>query len=137
MRFIMAEVVTILSLACPVFAADDSLKVWADTKDDVAKAATSYLDAFSTVGEREKWKKNIKERMEERPLQAIALDWFFDHQGELQDKDPDAVKTACMFFLLFVETRTPPPSQIRTRITRENMEAMAEFLRDEVEFKKG
>jgi len=128
----VAAVVTILSLALPAMAMDESLVAWSEMKGEVAKAATEYLEAFSTVREREKWKARIKERTKERPLQDIALDWFFDNRGDIEDKNPKAVKTGCMFMLLFVETGTPPPVRVRERITRENLEELANYLRSEV-----
>lgn len=129
MRLMFAVVV--LSLALPSMAMDESL-AWAETKDEVAQAATEYLKAFSTVRERDEWKERIKERTKERPLQDVALDWFFDNQGALEGKEQEAIKTGCMFLLLFVETGTPPPARVRERITTENLRSLASYLREEV-----
>jgi len=129
-RICMASV--LLFMATFVMA-EDSLVVWARWKPDMEKAIRAYLDVCSTKQERAKWNARIDERCEERSLQTVALDWFFDNENDLTDKEPEAIKEACFFFLRFIETKTPPPLQMRGRMTDDNFSMLVEFLEEKTE----
>jgi hypothetical protein len=128
-------VVVLLSL--PAFCEEDEgLAVWSEMKGEVMKASVDFLAKFSTAKERDKFKKSINDKMEARSLETIALDWFYDNEDALRSKDRDAMKQACMLFRLFVETNTPPPLQVRSRITRDSLRELIDYLKSESETAK-
>jgi len=126
-------VAILLSFLSSAFCEEDAgLVVWAEMKGEVMKASVEFLARFSTAKERDKFRKSIEEKMETRTLGDVALDWFYDNEGQLRSKDREAMKQACMMFRLFVETGTPPPTQVRSRITREAFRELVDYLRGEV-----
>jgi len=123
---------TLVLLALPCHAvAEDGLAVWNKWKPDMEKAVRAYLKAHSTPEEEKKWNKRMDGRCEERSLQTVALDWFFDHEDALKAKEKEKIKEACFFFIRFIKTNTPPPLQMRSRMTGENFESLIQYLESE------
>ena len=98
--------------------------VWQEYRPRVETAVRAYIKAHAKLGEQERWNKNMADRISdsERTLSTIALDWFFDHEADLQRKLENAMLEACFFFMEFVRTNTPPPLQMRDRMTAQNFE---------------
>lgn len=120
--------------ACSISVAED---VWQEYKPKVEKAAKAYIQAYAKPGEQDKWNKRLSARMEEtgRSLSTIALDWFFDHEAELVRKMDDKMLEACFYFMEFVRTGTPPPMQMRDRMTPQNFEDLISYLETKVQEK--
>lgn len=127
MRYLCA-VFALLLVQLSVGAADDGMAVWNEWKPEVVKAAKAYVEKFATEKDKKKWTEWIEEKCETRSLETVALDWFFDNEQGLRDKNPEKIKQACFLFIRFAETNTPPPGQIRDRLTNENMSSLVEFL---------
>jgi hypothetical protein len=111
--------------------------VWKEYRPKVEVAARAYIKAYAKPGEQEKWAKGLSSRMEEtgRSLSTIALDWFFDHEADLNRKMDDRILEACFYFMEFVRTDTPPPMQMRDRMTAQNFEDLISYLETKVQEK--
>lgn len=106
--------VAILIFPIAAWSADDGMAVWKEWKPDVEKAARAYVAKFSTAKDQKKWNDWINERCETRALETVALDWFFDNEVKLREKDPEKIKQACFLFIKLVETDTLLPCKSGT-----------------------
>jgi hypothetical protein len=131
-RLGLAAIMTMTT--CSIVVAED---VWQDYKPKVEVAAKAYIKAFAKPGDQEKWDKKLAARIEDtgRDLATIALDWFFDNEASLVRKMDDKILEACFFFMAFVRTNTPPPLQMRDRMTPQNFEDLISYLEMRVQEK--
>lgn len=127
-----ASIVVLVLLASGAATGGD---VWAEFKPKLQKAAEAYVKAYAKPAEKDVWDRKLDERIREtgRSLQDIALDWFFDHESELSNKEGQQIKEACFFFLAFVRHDAPPPLQMRSRMTPENFQDIIGYLEMKVE----
>jgi len=117
-----------LTLTCFGGEKDDPIAVWNRHKVGLYKAAKAYVSEFSDKKTLKKFQDNLAERLETRSLETVALDWFFDNQQDLEDRIPSKIVTACFYFMVFVETKTPPPLKMRENITDENLRQLRDYL---------
>jgi len=125
-----ALAIMIISTSSLVIAED----VWQDYRDKVAVAVKAYVEAYAKPGEQEKWSKNLAAKIEDtgRSLSTIALDWFFDHESDLNQKVEEKMIKACFFFMEFVKTNTPPSAQMRGRMTPQKFDDLISYLETKV-----
>jgi hypothetical protein len=130
LKTIAAAIIVVTSLA-------SGADVWQEYRPKVEAAAKAYIKAYANPGQQDKWNKLLATKIEEtgRSLSTIALDWFFDHEADLNRKMDDRILEACFYFMEFVRTDTPPPMQMRDRMTPQNFEDLISYLEMRVQEK--
>lgn len=130
LKTIAASIIVVTSLA-------SGADVWQEYRPKVDVAVRAYIKAYAKLGEQERWAKGLSSRMEDtgRSLSTIALDWFFDHEADLNRKMDGRILEACFYFMEFVRTDTPPPMQMRDRMTPQNFEDLISYLEMRVQEK--
>lgn len=122
--------VALLSLSClSVFAED----VWEEFRTELVGAAQQYVRAHASETEVTIWTKKVNARIaDDKSLQSQVLDWFYDNGDKLKDRDPKAIKEACLFFLRLSAAGESPPWQVREHLSRDNIREFIRILREEV-----
>jgi len=120
--------VALLSLSCLSIYAED---VWEEFKAELVDAAQQYVKAHASDTEVATWKAKIDTRItEDKSLQSQVLDWFYDNSNKLRDRDPKAIKEACLFFLRLSAAGESPPWQVREHLSRDNIREFIRILRE-------
>ena len=133
----MLRVVPLLCLAWGACAAEFT---WDDWVKQMEEPCTAYVKAQAKAGQSRAWEKKIDEKIKQKvadnaalnessAFQAIILDWFNDHEGSLRSEDPESILEACLFFLRCIRTGTPPPPNMRNRLTRVSADELLDVLK--------
>ncbi|MCZ7645085.1 MAG: hypothetical protein M5U26_07340 [Planctomycetota bacterium] len=125
---------------------------WGEEDDlqwpEMDAACDKYLNAFATPKELEKMDRRFKSRVQskvesnpamsdDRASREIMFDWAFDNEGKIRGKEPKTILQACYYFHIFRQRNYSLPGQLRSRLNRENVQEMIDYLNEQVAKKEG
>jgi hypothetical protein len=116
--------------------------------DKLRDAANRYLEACVPAKEVQSMNKKLKQRVEQRmsdndgalednTLRDLMLDWAFANESRIKNRDREAVKQACLYFVIFHDKGFSMPAQIRDQLTPDAVTDILEYLEEQIAGKKG
>ncbi len=128
-------------MSCSAWAEDVPWQKLRDTSD-------RYLEACVPASDVQSMKKKLTQRVQQRLsdndalvedniMRDLMLDWAFANEGRIKKREKDAVKQACLYFVLFHDKGWNMPAQIRDQMTPGNVKDILEYLDKEIAAGKG
>jgi hypothetical protein len=133
----IAASIAITALLCCAVRAEDV--AW----DKLRDAANRYLEACVPAKEVQSMNKKLKQRVEQRMndndgaledniMRDLMLDWAFANETRIKNNDREAVKQACLYFVIFHDKGFSMPAQIRDQLTPDAVKDILEYLEEQI-----